>query len=106
VIGIVPYNRFLLGHWRPGDPREWVTIEHVVAHIDYICQRVGDALHVGIGSDFDGGFGLDKIPIDLDSIADLRLIGDALGRRGYTQGDVEAIMGKNWLSILRKALPE
>jgi membrane dipeptidase len=106
VIGIVPYNKFLLGHWRPGDPREWVTMEHIVAHIDYICQRVGDALHVGIGSDFDGGFGLDKIPVGLDSIADLRLIGDALGTRGYTQDDVEAIMGKNWLSILRKALPE
>lgn len=106
VIGIIPYNKFLLGRWRPGDPREWVTVDHVVAHIDYICQRVGDAWHVAIGSDFDGGFGLDKIPMGLDSIADLRLIGDALGTRGYTQDDIEAIMGKNWLAIVRKALPE
>ncbi|OGO18232.1 MAG: hypothetical protein A2Z14_15750 [Chloroflexi bacterium RBG_16_48_8] len=106
VMGIVPYNRFLLGHWRPGDPREWVTLDHVVAHIDYICQRVGDALHVAIGSDFDGGFGLDKIPVGLDSVADLRLIGEALGTRGYSQEEVEAIMGKNWLTALRKGLPE
>jgi membrane dipeptidase len=106
VIGIIPYNKFLLGGWRPGDPREWVTMEHIIAQIDYICQRVGDALHVAIGSDFDGGFGLDKIPIGLDSIADLRLIGDALGFRGYTQDDVDAIMGKNWLTKLRMALPE
>jgi membrane dipeptidase len=106
VIGIVPYNKFLLGHWRPGDPREWVTMDHIIAQIDYICQRAGDALHVAIGSDFDGGFGLDKIPVGLDSIADLRLIGDALAARGYEQNDVEAIMGKNWLTTLRSALPE
>jgi membrane dipeptidase len=106
VIGIIPYNKFLLGHWRPGDPRDWVTLEHVIAHIDYICQRVGDALHVAIGSDFDGGFGLDKIPIGLDSIADLRLIGEALRAWGYAQEDVKAIMGENWLNILFKALPE
>ena len=106
VIGIVPYNKFLLGSWRPGDPREWVTLDHVVAHIDYICQRVGDASHVAIGTDFDGGFGLDKIPAGLDSIADLRLIGDALRHRGYTQDHVEAIMGRNWLDALRRALPE
>jgi membrane dipeptidase len=106
VIGIVPYNRFLLGYWRPGDPRELVTLDHVVAHIDYICQRVGNAAHVAIGSDFDGGFGLDKIPLGLDSVADLGLIGKALGERGYSQEDVEAIMGKNWLGVLRKALPE
>jgi membrane dipeptidase len=106
VIGIIPYNCFLLGGWMPGDPRHLVTIDHVIAQIDYICQRIGDARHVAIGSDFDGGFGLDKIPIGLDSIADLGLIGDALGARGYSREDVEAILGRNWLSILRRALPE
>jgi membrane dipeptidase len=106
VIGIVPYNKFLLGEWRPGDPRELVTLNHVVAQIDHICQRVGSSAHVGIGTDFDGGFGLDKVPAELDSIADLGLIGDALGARGYSQEDVERILGKNWLSILRRALPE
>jgi membrane dipeptidase len=106
VIGIVPYNRFLLGSWRPGDPRHLVSIDHVVAHIDYICQMVGSAAHVAIGSDFDGGFGLDKVPHDLDSVADLGLIGEALGKRGYGQVDIEAIMGKNWVGILQKALPE
>jgi membrane dipeptidase len=106
VIGIVPYNKFLLGEWRPGDPRELVTLDHVVAQIDHICQRVGTSANVGIGTDFDGGFGLDKVPAELDSIADLGLIGEALGTRGYRQEDVERILGINWLSILRRALPE
>jgi membrane dipeptidase len=106
VIGVVPYNRFLLGGWKPEDGRAMVTVEHIVAHIDRICQRAGSALNVGIGSDFDGGFGLDQIPAGLDSVADLRLIGNALGIRGYSQADVEAILGGNWIRILRHTLPE
>jgi microsomal dipeptidase-like Zn-dependent dipeptidase len=39
-------------------------------------------------------------------VADLRLIGDALAARGYGQADLEAILGGNWLRMLRMALPE
>lgn len=104
VLGIVPYNRFLRKGWARGDPR--LPLSAVVAHIDYICQLVGDADHVGLGSDFDGGFGLDCIPADLDSIADLRLIGEALAAWGFRPAQVEAVLGGNWLRLLRKALPE
>jgi membrane dipeptidase len=77
-----------------------------VRHIDYVCQLLGDAGHVGLGSDFDGGFGLDQIPAGLDSIADLRFIGEALERSGYQPADVDAILSGNWLRILRQGLPE
>jgi len=104
VLGIVPYNRFLREGWRRGDAR--LPLDAVVAHVDYVCQLVGDAAHVGLGSDFDGGFGLDCIPAGLDSIADLRLIGEALMACGFRQTDVEAVLGGNWLRLLRRALPE
>ena len=106
VIGVVPYNRFLLGGWQPEDGRSLVTVEHLVAHLDSICQRAGQASHVAVGSDFDGGFGLDQVPSGLDSIADLRLIGEALISHGYSQEDVAAILGGNWLRILWQVLPE
>ena len=106
VIGIVTFNRFLKDGWSPSDGRQAVTIDDVIAHIDHICQVVGDAEHVGLGSDFDGGFGVDKVPLGLDSVADLRLIGGALSARGYNSGEVEAILGDNWLRVLRRALPE
>lgn len=106
VVGIVPYNRFLKGGWLPADGREAVTVDFVVRHIDYICQLLGDAGHVGLGSDFDGGFGRDQVPAGLDSIADLRFIGDALERFGYQPADVDAILSGNWLRILRQGLPE
>jgi membrane dipeptidase len=105
VIGIVPYNRFLVGTWRSGDGRQGITLEHVAAQIDHVCQLVGNAEHVGLGTDFDGGFGLDKVPEGLDSIADLGLIGDRMAAWGYTPPEIEAIMGGNWLGVLRRALP-
>lgn len=106
VIGVVPYNGFLIGNWHAGTPRSAVSLEHVVSQIDHMCQLVGSADHVGIGSDFDGGFGLEKTPTGIDSIADLQLIGEALRENGYSMSDVEAVLGTNWLHVLRRALPE
>jgi membrane dipeptidase len=106
VIGVVPYNRFLKGGWLPEDGRAVVTLEHVIRQIDHICQLAGDALHTGLGSDFDGGFGLNQLPAGLDSIADLRSIGESLARSGYQPADVDAVLSGNWLRILRRGLPE
>ena len=100
VIGIVPYNRFLVPHWRPGDPKDAVTLEHVAAHVDYICQMAGDARHVALGTDFDGGFGAQAVPAEVDTIADLPRLAAVLERRGYTAEDVAAIFGGNWARVL------
>lgn len=106
VVGIVPYNRFLLWGWTPSLGREAVTLEHVVAQIDYVCQMAGDARHVGIGSDFDGGFGLQAAPAGIESISDLIRIAPLLEEKGYTESDVAAILGENWLSLLKATLPD
>lgn len=106
VIGVVLANYFLKDRWTTSEGRQSVTLDEVAAHIDHICQVVGNVEHVGLGSDFDGGFGLDKIPIGLDSVADLRLIGDTLSARGYRPQEIEAVLGGNWLRVLRRALPE
>jgi membrane dipeptidase len=103
VIGTVLYNRFLRANHRQGDRKELVTLDHVVAHIDQICQVLGDARHVGLGTDMDGGFGADDIPAELDSAADLPLIATRLRNAGYDQKDVSHIMGQNWLELLRSA---
>ena len=105
VTGIVPYNRFLKGDWRPEDGKHTVTLAHVTAMIDHVCQITGSADHVGIGSDFDGGFGVERAPAEIDTVADLGLIGSALKERGYSEADVEKIMSGNWLRILRQGLP-
>jgi len=107
VIGVIPFNTFLKAGWKRvnGSRREEVTLENVIAHIDHICQLAGSSLHAGIGSDFDGGFGLQSIPPELDSIADLPLIATKLIERGYSETDAENILGGNWLRFLRRNLP-
>lgn len=106
VIGLLLGNRFLKDGWDASQGRDAVSLSDVATGIDYICQMLGDAAHVGLGSDFDGGFGLDNVPQGLDSVADLRLIGESLDARGYNQQDIEGVLGENWLQFLQKALPE
>jgi len=106
VIGVVPINPFLLPGWRRGDRREEVTLDAVIAHIDHICQLAGDARHVGFGTDFDGGFGMQSAPIGIDTIADLQKFAPLLSEKGYTQEDIAAIFGQNWVSMLMRSLPE
>ena len=106
IIGVVPFNRFLINGWQPSDGRHVVTLQHVIAHIDHICQIAGDAKHVGIGSDFDGGFGVQQTPAEIDTIADLQKLGPLLAEKGYTQADIAAVLGRNWIDFLAETLPE
>ena len=103
VIGCVLFNAFLRAGYRKEDGKHMVTLDHIVAHIDHVCQIIGDARHAGIGSDLDGGFGAADIPTPLDSIADLPLIAGALRERGYSEKDVAGIMGGTWVDLLRRA---
>src|SRR5207248_1625931 len=97
---------FLQDGWTPAKGKSAVTLkDDVVRHIDHICQLAGDARHVGIGTDFDGGFGAEAIPAELDSVADLGKIGDALAGAGYTPANVELVLGGNWLRLLKGSLP-
>jgi membrane dipeptidase len=106
VVGIIPYNLFLVNDWRLGDPKDAATMDTVIAAIDHVCQITGSARHVGIGSDFDGGFGSEAAPLGFETVADLWEIGPALAARGYAPGDVSAILSGNVLRILRAGLPD
>ncbi len=105
VIGIVFFNAFLQSGWKKTDGRAQITLEHITAQIDYICQLAGDAYHVGFGTDFDGGFGVESVPSGIDSIADLQKLSPLLVERGYTEHDIAAIFGENSINYLKKNLP-
>jgi membrane dipeptidase len=82
------------------------TIDKILDHLDHICQLAGNTLHVGMGTDLDGGYGREQSPYDLDTIADLAGIPERLTKRGYTVADIENIMHGNWLRFLHRALPD
>jgi membrane dipeptidase len=106
TIGIVPANYFLRPDWKDNGGRAAVTLDHVAAHIDYICQIAGNARHVALGTDFDGGFGLQSVPAEIDTIADMQKLAPLLAARGYSPENISAVMGGNWLAHLERHLPE
>jgi membrane dipeptidase len=103
VIGVVGYNRYLQTGWAPGDPLPPLTV--FTNQIDHICQIAGNSLHVGIGTDFDGGFGWRSVPAQIDTIADLQKLIPLLIESGYEPDDIENIMGGNWKRFLERNLP-
>ncbi len=106
VIGIA-FDIIMLqpGYVRRQSTRD-VGIERAVENIDIICQMAGNANHVGIGSDLDGGYGCEQTPKDLDRISDLQVrLPELLAQRGYPQADIERIMHANWLRFFGEVLP-
>jgi membrane dipeptidase len=78
-----------------------LKLEKICEHIDHICQLAGNARHVGIGTDLDGGYGTEQTPLDVDSIADLANLDGLLAARGYTPADIEGIFHGNFVRFLR-----
>ena len=103
VIGVSLFNAHLQPGWRQGDPRP--SLSAVADAIDYIAQRCGNSRRVALGSDMDGGFGLDSIPAELDTCANVGSLRSYLEPRGYTQMDIRDILMENWLRVLRASLP-
>lgn len=106
VIGIALYNYMI----KPGYPdnkpqRDDISLIDVAHHIDHICQLVGNANCVGIGSDMDGGFGVDNIPRELQTISDLPKLGDALNAHGFSDQDIAKILCGNWTRFFADNLP-
>ncbi|MDX6376065.1 MAG: rane dipeptidase [Gaiellaceae bacterium] len=76
------------------------TMDAVCEAIEAVAETAGSARHVAIGSDYDGGFGSEQTPDELDTIADHRKIGEALRGRGWNDDDVAGVLGGNWLRVL------
>lgn len=106
VIGAVFDTWMMVPGWVHGVSTTETTpcsLDAIINHMDHICQLAGNSLHIGIGSDLDGGFGKDQSPSDLETIADLQNLPDLLSRRGYTQTDIENVLHGNWLRFIQKA---
>jgi membrane dipeptidase len=106
IIGAAMDAWMIVPGWRKGESTPegtGCTLERLLDHVDHICQLAGNAKHVCIGSDLDGGYGSEQCPSDVATIADLRKIPDLLRARGYSEADVEGMMHGNALRFLRRA---
>ena len=73
------------------------TVKDVVDHIDHVVQVIGID-YVGIGTDFDGGGGVEGCR----SVAEMQNITVELLRRGYSKAEITKIWGGNIMRVLRK----
>lgn len=78
-------------------PDQRITISDYVDHIDYVAKKIG-VDYVGIGTDFDGGGGIDECKNASQMIG----ITEELLKRGYTKEEIEKIWGGNLLRVFKK----
>ena len=76
-------------------PRKLATVIDVVDHIDHVVKIAGID-HIGIGTDFDGGGGIE----DCADVSEMGNITIELVRRGYTKKEIEKIWGGNIMRVL------
>jgi len=74
-----------------------VSWELIVDHIDH-AVKVAGIDHVGLGSDFDGA----TMPIGMEDASQLPKITDALIKKGYSDADIEKILGGNTLRVMEQ----
>jgi membrane dipeptidase len=76
-------------------PRVYWT--KIIDHIDHAVKLV-DADHVGLGSDFDGA----DMPYGMEDATHLPQITNALLEKGYSEGDIQKILGGNTLRVMQE----
>ena len=104
VIGINFFDKFLLPPSEYG--RRRATLADVVTHARHLCDLAGDAAHIGIGTDMDGGLGRNEIPVEITTSGDLPRLADALSVGGFADAAVAGIMGDNWMRFFAAHLPQ
>lgn len=92
VACLVLYSGFLV-------PEGRASLEDAMRHLRHMITICG-VDGVGIGTDFDGGFGVDDLPTGIRTAADLPRIADALRKGGLAEGDVAKICGGNLRRVL------
>ena len=71
--------------------------DKIVEHIDH-AVKVAGVDHVGLGSDFDGA----TMPLGMEDVSKLPEITDALLKKGYSEPDIEKILGGNILRVMEQ----
>jgi membrane dipeptidase len=73
-------------------------INRVIEHVAHALDVVGDSLHLGLGSDFDG---VENPVRGLEDVTSLPRLADQLSERGFDDSTVANILGRNYIRFLR-----
>ncbi len=95
VIGLNLYGEFLANDRRP-------TIQDCVDHVLHFCTLAGNRDQVALGSDYDGGFTPEELPIGLEHPNRLHALLEALADAGFSEHELRGFAHENWLRCLGK----
>ncbi|MFC4453301.1 dipeptidase [Deinococcus sonorensis] len=96
VVGLVAPSMFIRAGWAVGDTR--ASASEWAAHAEHYAQ-LGSWRQVGLGTDLDGGFGIEKGPDFLNRYADVLNVLDAL-----PEAERPRVAGGNWLRWIERNL--
>ncbi len=85
--------------WKAKNPYPRGTIHDLLDHIDHIAKVAG-VEHVGLGSDYDG---VSVLPTQLDDVSSYPYITQGLLDRGYSEEQIQGILGGNVMRVFRAA---
>ena len=80
-----------------------VTLDRVFDHLSRMIDVAGID-HIGIGTDFDGftaPYGL-----VMSDCAGLPTVAERMATRGYSDDEIDKVMGRNWLRVIRDVVGE
>jgi membrane dipeptidase len=80
-------------------PQARPNVQDLVDHIDHVRRVVGID-YVGIGTDFDGGGGVEGC----DDVSGMIHVTEELIRRGYTDREIEKIWGANFFRVFERVI--
>jgi len=80
-------------------PDERTTLHELVDHIDHVVELIG-VDHVGIGTDFDGGGGVEGC----NDVSEMPNITEELLKRGYSEEDIRKIWGGNIMRVFSRVI--
>lgn len=75
------------------------SVADVADHVDHI-RRIAGIDHIGVGSDFDGS---SRMPQGLEDVSRYPGLFAELADRGYADGELAKIAGRNVLRVMREA---
>ena len=101
--------RFIKDPASEANRRDWIEIQQklaelkrpsykrIIDHIDHAVSIAG-VDHVGIGTDFDG---INVTPEGLEDVSKMPVVFEEMGKRGYSEADIEKIAGLNFMRVMK-----
>jgi membrane dipeptidase len=96
VIGLNLVRHFIRAGLNRADPNVRPSIDEAIGHVEHVCGIMGHRRGVGMGSDLDGGISALDIPAGIDGPRDFVKFAETLGRRGWSEEEVERFAWGNW----------